>query len=880
MASWTDNSQVLGSFNPYIEQLPAESLAQIGMIKQQQFDQGVQKVQGYVDQLSSLPIAKDEVKSYVQTKLGQLREGVTKNLAGDFSDSRITNQIGGAARIIARDPIVQNGVTSTARMQSSLAELQEAKKAGKSALQNEAHLQNSISSWINDGQLDSQFTGSYTPYTDVTERFIKLYKEQNPGEDISQDAYRYDPRAVTAENPEGKVINPVLFKGKGPAKIQSIFNIVASQPDVQQQLQIDGWYKYRGINPNQLGAALAENTNSSLKDIGVAVNTLRAKLDLGSPDESISAQIDQLEKLAESKKKSYESINSTLHSQNPEAAKTQLVKEELNSNLIGAYTYGVMEKSPLWETSQQEKVFQREWEEFKLNYNRQLSKDQWDMQMDQAKLSLEQQKLAKTKKDGSIGESGDVITAGQIVSSEIETGSALAYKNVQASLDEYTQSTLELAAFTAHGGQDSPAVLDNVTGQYKFNFGPGKTYKTLEKAMDAISSILRDSRDAYINGGVSNQKANELIEKTNQKWDNYQANNQIVVEVESQFKPKLDEIRKAIGNEDFANAYIVEQKLPGWQGIESSLKSKYQKTYTNPTSGKPFTIGWKVGMGIEGDNSSSEGVPGTGKLENAYRTATSKLRNDPSIPLVLQQREEAFSRRQSTNIPYVVTHDVSKSEIRTDINTRFNALAAARAVNPSTGKGDANEIINLTEPSDKRYNDNQYRSGINPQTGVAYIQIQRGTDSPVTLEISRAEYERQFPERKYNNQFRETFGARLNQTQWQSTDPLGDSNGGGRANAYKVVPDKPDFPYVVQYHLVAQGPDQYALRWWVTPKPSSTEASPSPIINGEYASGTLIGMPSTLSEEEVVKWKEKLKDSNWLKDQLLFKFRPKSQPLQ
>lgn len=861
MASFTDDPRILGSFNPYIETLPAETLAQVGMIKQEEFNKGVEKVQGQVNYLSSLPIAKDEVKGYVQTKLGQLREGVTKNLAGDFSDQRIVNQIGGAAKMIASDPIVQNGVMSTARMQTSLGELQEAKKAGKSAPQNEAFLQNSISSWINDGQLDSSFNGSYTPYTDITDRFIKLYKEQNQGEDIPQDAYRTDANGNT-------VINPVLFKGKGPAKIQSIFNIVASQPDVQQQLQIDGWYRYRGVTADQLGTSIAKNTNESIRSMEGAIRSLQTKLAIGVSDTTISGQIEQLKRIAEEKKKSFTGLSALLHS-NPDAAKTQLVKEELNSNLIGAYTFSVMEKSPLWETSMQQKVFDREFWEWQQTYLQNERKFEWDKIKDTETLRIAAEKAAK---EGKIAGGNDAITTGQINSADIPTGSVKAYQDVQASLDEYTQSIFELTARTAHGGQDSPAILDNITGQYKLNFGPDKLYKTREAAMDAVSGILAQMKDAYINGGIGDASANNLMEKVNRKWDNYQSNSQIVTDVEKDFAPKLSEIRSKIGNEDYANAYIVEKKFPGWRGIESSLRYKYGAD-------------WKEGMGI--GQRIYEGNRGEEKRDDRvnngkYQAATSAIRGDETIPMALSQREESFLRRQSTGVPILVTHDVSKSEIREDINTRFNALARSRAVNPSTGKGDANTILELTgkgkDGKDNRGN-LQYRSDINPQTGIAHIEVSDGTSSS-TMEVSRTDFCRQFPERCVQSDFREEFGSRLNQTQWTSTDPLGESNGGGRANAYKVMLDKPDFPFVVQYHLVAQGPNQYAMRWWVTPKPTATDASPTPIINGEYASGTLIGMPTTLTEEEVVKWKDKLKDSNWLKGQLLYKFKPQAQAVQ
>ena len=49
MASFTDQ---ISNFNPYVQQLPVEAMVQVGMQKQAQYDQGVQKIQGYIDNIA------------------------------------------------------------------------------------------------------------------------------------------------------------------------------------------------------------------------------------------------------------------------------------------------------------------------------------------------------------------------------------------------------------------------------------------------------------------------------------------------------------------------------------------------------------------------------------------------------------------------------------------------------------------------------------------------------------------------------------------------------------------------------------------------------------------------------------------------------------
>ena len=50
MASFTDS---ISQFNPYVQQIPVEEMAKVGMYKQAQYDQGVQKIQTQIDNVRS-----------------------------------------------------------------------------------------------------------------------------------------------------------------------------------------------------------------------------------------------------------------------------------------------------------------------------------------------------------------------------------------------------------------------------------------------------------------------------------------------------------------------------------------------------------------------------------------------------------------------------------------------------------------------------------------------------------------------------------------------------------------------------------------------------------------------------------------------------------
>ena len=134
MASFTDQ---ISQFNPYIQELPVEAMVQVGMAKQAQYNQGVQKIQNYIDRVSGLEIAKPQHKQYLQSLMGELGNKLKTVAAGDFSNQQLVNSVTGMTGQIVKDPIVQNAVYSTSVIKKGYSEIEAARKAGKSGKDNE-----------------------------------------------------------------------------------------------------------------------------------------------------------------------------------------------------------------------------------------------------------------------------------------------------------------------------------------------------------------------------------------------------------------------------------------------------------------------------------------------------------------------------------------------------------------------------------------------------------------------------------------------------------------------------------------------------------------------------------------------------------------------
>lgn len=110
MASFTDQ---ISQFNPYIQELPVQQMAQVGMAKQAQYNQGVQKIQNQIDRVAGIEFVKDSHKAMLQSKLNELGSRLKTVAAGDFSNQQLVNSVGGMAGQIIKDKDIQNAMSST-----------------------------------------------------------------------------------------------------------------------------------------------------------------------------------------------------------------------------------------------------------------------------------------------------------------------------------------------------------------------------------------------------------------------------------------------------------------------------------------------------------------------------------------------------------------------------------------------------------------------------------------------------------------------------------------------------------------------------------------------------------------------------------------------
>ena len=249
MASFTDQ---ISKFNPYVQQLPVETMAKVGMYKQQKYDEGIQKIQGYIDNVAGLDIMHDSDKQYLQSKLNALGSNLKGVAAGDFSNQQLVTSVGGMATQITKDYNIQNAVSSTAWYRKQTELIEAARKEGKTAASNIDDWEEQVKGWLGKKEAGQVFRGQYSPYKDVNKKIFEAIKLVHPNAQSIDTAYGIDPKT-------GKVdMNNILaaLKRQGietvdEGQLRTAIGAALDSEDYHQ-LYIDGKYQLKSTTPEQL----------------------------------------------------------------------------------------------------------------------------------------------------------------------------------------------------------------------------------------------------------------------------------------------------------------------------------------------------------------------------------------------------------------------------------------------------------------------------------------------------------------------------------------------------------------------------------------------------------------------------------------------------
>jgi hypothetical protein len=345
MASYTDQ---IPQFNPYIQQLPVEAMAQVGMEKQRRYDEGVQKIQTNLENIAGLDVIRNVDKNYLQSKLNELGTKLKTVAAGDFSNYQLVNSVGGMAKQIGKDASIQNAVSSTAKFRKSLAEKETLTKEGKASANRDYDFKLGVDDWLESDDLNKSYNGQYKAHTDVNKKVFETLKSLNPNIKETDMPYVVSPDGKIKWGEIASTMQKSSTKEITEGQIRTAVNAVLDSNDLDE-LASQGRYTYRDVNTEDL---ITTATNSyteterqyknklvalqsqllSTTDLGQQEELNKAiryyKSELGDKEENIPSN------LANNFKQTLELIPS-----NPEGAKAQLYTRNWLDQIGNAFSY-------------------------------------------------------------------------------------------------------------------------------------------------------------------------------------------------------------------------------------------------------------------------------------------------------------------------------------------------------------------------------------------------------------------------------------------------------------------------------------------------------------------------------------------------------------
>jgi len=290
MASFTD---AIPQFNPYIQQLPVEAMVAVGMEKQKRYDEGIQKIQGQIDQVAGLDIVRDVDRQYLQSKLNDLGSKLKTVAASDFSNFQLVNSVGGMASKIAKDNTVMNSVQSTAKFRKEQSLMEESRQKGESAIQNEYDFSTQTDKWLNDTNVGQSYNGRYRKYLDVDKKWFEVLKSLHS--DLAEEDIPYVRNEDGSLNRQqtAEAMQRISKESVSSNKIENALRASLS-PDELEQLNINGRYEFRGIqDPEQLGVYATAKASSQIQQNEKYIKELKGVIALSSSDQNKKLQAEE-----------------------------------------------------------------------------------------------------------------------------------------------------------------------------------------------------------------------------------------------------------------------------------------------------------------------------------------------------------------------------------------------------------------------------------------------------------------------------------------------------------------------------------------------------------------------------------------------------------
>lgn len=461
MASFAQTQQT--QFTPYIPQFNTELYAQIGVSKQQQYSENVQKVLGYRDSIAGLKVARDVDSQYLSQKVNELNTNLQQLAGSDFSKSQVLSTAGGYAAQIYSDKTIQNAVMSAQNYADASAQIQEAHKTGKAAASNDNAVLRNIQAWqqgdLNASLGKQQYTNYYN-YSKSWQDFMsgkhgnKVYIESdNSGRSSLGVAY---------------TINQGKREYLDSAAVQRDFQtFLQMDAQAQQQVQLDALY-YADKTPDPVALqGLRSHLEQTISSYDNSIEILERQKAANTSTADVNRYNAQIRDIQEQKNKLSLQIRSgeldRRFAEDPHTAKMSFFTNNLIVGAGNRYAYEDIEnktvKNPAFDTALDEARLGISYQELQLRYRSEARADSKEAR-EAAKDARESGSIATLIPTGT--DINKPITPEVVISKNQEEGKAVVQQQMEAL---YNTGNMDSLITIGTDSQGNPT----------YNLKPGKT---------------------------------------------------------------------------------------------------------------------------------------------------------------------------------------------------------------------------------------------------------------------------------------------------------------------------------------------------------------------------------------------------------------------
>lgn len=769
--------------------------------KTQQYYAGIQKVQGVIDNIAGLELARDTDKQHLNSLFSGLQSKISNTVGSDFSSLSVVNSVAGMAGSIYRDPQIKNGVASTANIKAlttAQAELKE-KHPDRYSAANEWFDNNQVSNYLQNTDPNARFSQtSPTPYINRDAEYIKILKEMNPNSTLQQGDF------TIGDDGRISILKENAFEGFSTTQLRSAVSLLTSRPDIQRQFLIDGNYSYQNLDRNTLIRKIDNDLDNQEKTFISTIENEKARLasDVSLDQTVQTKRLSELEDYADEQLRRFRQIKDDSHSLSDDQIKTNLYKANWEANILGAYGY----------TKSSSKIL-----DSPINKAR-LDREKFDFEI-----------LKENKNTSTSGINTQTVPSPFPISRVTEFGETSLNTAIEQDKQEYSQSLTNIINGEAINNSQPKPKIQNTDGSWRWNVGP-LGYASQELAERASDNIYKNFSEKSIGGNATPE--------TQTKWADLNS-----------IKRRIDEkeyIKQKINSDPYINRAqtnlnrILPKNLEGLTINQVQIASDdlldiyYSRNETgsvkedaeNRLKSKFGNIPVMGGSEATGTNPSL--------LNQAYNSFEERAKTIPELKNYAELIRDTYSQINTTRGDYASDFIVSKPEAQRDLTQRVRSVLNSVIVQESRlGRkaSNAQKALELLGNEDIKSENITTGYTIDQNTGKAYLYVKEAgkpTNPDHMIEVPSSTLET-IPGVTTQDRFKMKFGSSLQLSQYETTDLMNKKED----SAYEILPT-PGNPYQIKYHLVADNPgESYNVKLYIRDtRISNTGRNENLLLNG------------------------------------------------